>query len=70
MHAPIPEKVKKSYDNYVGLKQLIDSLPKSTTYILRTTEQDNFSDWFTYAEKGLFAFDFQDAHRATAKKSI
>lgn len=67
MHAPIPGKVKKSYDNYIELKLLINSLPKSTSYILRTTEQGNFSDWITYAEKGLFAFDFQDVHRSTTK---
>ena len=67
MNAPIPDKVKKSYDNYIGLRQLVNSLPKSTSFVLTTTEQGNFSEWTSYAEKGLFAFDFQDVHRATAK---
>ena len=67
MNAPIPNKVKKSYDNYIGLRQLINSLPKSTSFVLTTTEQGNFSDWTSYAEKGLFAFDFQDVHRTIVK---
>lgn len=67
MNAPIPDKVKESYDNYIGLRQLFNSLPKSTSFVLTTTEQGNFSDWTSYAEKGLFAFDFQDVHRTTAK---
>ena len=68
MLAPVPEKVKKSYDDYIGLRQLITSLPKSTSFVLTTTEQGDFSDWTSYAEKGLFAFDFQDVHRSIAKK--
>jgi len=67
MNAPIPDKVKNSYDNYIGLRQLVNSLPKTTSFVLTTTEQGNFSDWTSYAEKGLFAFDFQDVHRASAK---
>ena len=67
MLAPVPEKVKQSYDDYMGLKKLITSLPKSTSFILTTIEQGNFSDWTSYAEKGLFAFDFQDVHRSIAK---
>lgn len=67
MHAPIPEKVKTSYENYIELKQFINSFSKSTSFLLTTTEQGNFSDWTSYAEKGLFAFDFQDVHRTIAK---
>ncbi len=67
MNAPIPDKIKKCYDNYIGLKQLINSLPKSTSFILTTTAKGNFSDWTSYAEKGLFAFDFQDVHRSSPK---
>lgn len=67
MLAPIPEKVKKSYDNYIRLKQIISSLPKSTSFVLTTSEQGSFSDWTSYAEKGLFAFDFQDIHRINVK---
>ena len=67
MLAPVPDKVKKSYDTYIGLKQLINSLPKSTSFVLATPEQGDFSGWTSYAEKGLFAFDFQDIHRSIAK---
>jgi hypothetical protein len=67
MLAPIPEAIKMSYDNYVELKQIINSLSKTTSSILTTTEQGDFSHWIAYAEKGLFAFDFQDIHRKIAK---
>jgi hypothetical protein len=67
MLAPIPEKAKESYDTYIGLNSLINSLPKSTSFVLTTTEQGDFSAWTSYAEKGLFAFDFQDLHRSIAK---
>lgn len=67
MFAPIPEKIKESYENYIGLKQVINLLPKSTSFILTTLEKGNFSDWTPYAEKGLFAFDFQDVHRKIVK---
>lgn len=67
MDAPIPSNIKESYENYIGLRHLIKSLQKSTLSILTTAEQGNRSDWISYAEKGLFAFDFQDAHRSTVK---
>ena len=67
MNAPIADKVKLSYDDYIALKHFIDSLPKSTSFLLTTTEKGNFLDWTQYAEKGLFAFDFQDIHRPTPK---
>ena len=67
MLAPIPGKVKKSYNNYIELKEMINSLPKSTSFVLTKAEQGNFSYWTSYAEKGLFAFDFYDVYRSTAK---
>ena len=67
MNAPIPGKIKASYDNYIGLKYFIDSLPKSSSFLLTTAESGNFSDWTHNAEKGLFAYDFHDVHRTTVK---
>jgi hypothetical protein len=67
MHAPIPGIVKKSYDNYIQIKKLINSLPKSTSFVLTTAERCDFSDWASCAEKGLYAFDFRDVHRLIAK---
>lgn len=32
-----------------------------------TAESGNFSDWQFYAQHGLFAFDFQDVHRTSAR---
>jgi hypothetical protein len=67
MFAPIPEATKISYDNYIELKHIVSSLPKRTSFILTTNEKGNFSDWIAYAEKGLFAFSFQDIHRQIVK---
>jgi hypothetical protein len=63
MNAPIPESIKASYENYIKVEEIISSLPKSTSHILTTNQKGNFTDWIAYAEKGLFAFDFQDVHR-------
>ena len=63
MNAPIPDKVMSSLENYEDLKRLIELAPKITSAIVETREQGNFDDWIAYAEKGLFAFDFQDIHR-------
>lgn len=67
MGAPIPEATKRSFNNYNELQEIIYSLPKTTSSILTAVEQGNFSNWIAYAEKGLFAFDFQDVHRIVAK---
>jgi hypothetical protein len=67
MNAPIPEKVKRSFDEYLLIKREISLLPKFSPYQLVTSMAGNFSDWIGYAEKGLFAFDFQDIHRAEKK---
>ena len=68
MNAQIPESVKASYDNYIRLNRWIESLPLFTSAILTTSEAGDFSSWILYAEKGLFAFDFQDIHRLKPKK--
>lgn len=68
MNAPIPDKVKLSFENYENLRQRIKSTPKTTEAMVVTREKGNFGDWIAYADKGFFAFDFQDIHR-TAKKN-
>ena len=65
--APIPYKVKMSFEDYINLKENIALLPIITLSKLVTTEGGNFSSWLSYANKGLFAFDFQDFHRTTFK---
>jgi hypothetical protein len=67
MNAPIPDKVKSSYENYKDLRQRIELTPKITSAIVVTREKGNFRDWTAYADKGLFAFDFQDIHRTDKK---
>jgi hypothetical protein len=66
-NAPIPENVKQSYENYIALHQIISLLPKSSLYTLETLVAGNFSFWISYAEKGLFTFDFQDSSRKIQK---
>lgn len=67
LNAPIPDQVKSSFEIYEVLRQIIEGIPGSTTGIVVTREKGDFSDWITYAEKGLFAFDFQDIHRTVKK---
>lgn len=67
LNAPIPNNVKSSFENYIDLSHRIDSAPKITSAIVETRERGNFSDWVTYAEKGFFAFDFQDVYRSEKK---
>jgi hypothetical protein len=67
MNAPIPDKVKSSFENYKDLRQRIELTPKTTEAIVVTREKGDFSDWTAYADKGFFAFDFQDIHRTDKK---
>ena len=70
MNAPIPDNVKNSYERYLELKSKIDSLSKTTQAIITTKEKGNLKDWIEYADKGLFAFDFQDVHRTKKKNQF
>lgn len=67
LEAPLPDKVKSSFENYQDLRQSIELTPKSTSATLVTRQKGNFSDWLAYANKGFFAFDFQDVHRTNKK---
>lgn len=59
----VPKKFLLSLEKYLKLQQLILDLPKITTAKIYTQEKGNFSDWISYSEKGIFGFDYQDAHR-------
>jgi hypothetical protein len=63
-NAPIPVKLFASYDRFIKIRAVIDSLPKLT--IAETTKEKGYSldTWVKYAEKGLFAFDYYDEHKA------
>jgi hypothetical protein len=67
LNAPIPDQVKSSFEIYEDLRQIIEGIPGSTTAIVVTRDKGDFSDWTAYAEKGLFAFDFQDIYRTVKK---
>lgn len=59
----IPKKAILSQEKYFQLQRLILNLPNITKAITYTNEKGNFCDWISYSEKGLFAFDYLDAHR-------
>lgn len=67
LNAPIPNNVKSSFENYMDLRRRIESSSKITSAIVVTSEKGYFGDWIEYAEKGFFAFDFQDVHRTDKK---
>ncbi|MBO9703589.1 MAG: hypothetical protein J7604_25520 [Sporocytophaga sp.] len=67
LNAPIPNNVKLTFENYMDLGRRIESSPKTTSAIVVTSEKGNFADWIGYAEKGFFAYDFQDVHRSDKK---
>jgi hypothetical protein len=67
MDAPIPDKVKSSFENYLDLRERIELTLKTTSAIVTTREKGDFSEWISYADKGFFAFDFQDVHRTDKK---
>ena len=67
MNAPIPDKVKSSFENYEELRRRIELTTKTTSAIVETREKGDFDDWIAYADKGFFAFDFQDIHRTEKK---
>src|SRR3954467_958443 len=60
-----PACVTQSFEQFLLLDQLLETLPKTTTAIY--AKQDNkaisYSDWKRYAELGFFAYDNQDVHR-------
>ena len=61
----IPDCFKLSYSKYCDLADLINSLPDISDSIIVFTGQGIFTDWINFSKKGLFGFDYQDAHRVT-----
>ncbi|RYE26631.1 MAG: hypothetical protein EOP45_03595 [Sphingobacteriaceae bacterium] len=59
----IPDKALLSFDKYKELDKLIDELPTITEAILCTRIKGDFKEWLSYSAKGLYGYDFQDAHR-------
>ncbi|RZL43978.1 MAG: hypothetical protein EOP00_21960 [Pedobacter sp.] len=59
----IPSQVTSSFEKFIEFKKTVDSLQKITTAEICTKNNGDFSDWISYSEKGLFSFDYQDAHR-------
>lgn len=64
----IPKRVfAGSVEAYNGFVAAIASRAISQA-VLVSKESGRFHDWREYAEHGLFAYDFQDVHRSSAKE--
>jgi hypothetical protein len=66
--AYIPNRVLFSFKKYLGLANLINSLPdigRSTLYI---KSKGWFDDWHLHSRQGIVGYDYQDAHREVAKQ--
>ena len=61
----IPDCVKLSYSKYCDLADLINFLPEVTDSIKVNIGQGILTDWINFSKKGLFGFDYQDAHRVS-----
>ena len=59
----IPTKAISSLEKYIEFQNVIKALPKKTNVKLCAKNDGDFSDWISYSEKGLYSFDYQDAHR-------
>lgn len=60
MDAPIPKKIKTSYAEFFRIKEALDKVTVSTDYVKNTKIKGNFKDWYEYAKKGFYAYDYQD----------
>ncbi len=58
-----PESVTESFEEFLKLDSLMETLPKLTETILRTESEGNYEDWKKYAELGFYAYDNRDVHR-------
>lgn len=65
-----PRCVTQSFDQFLKLDKLIETLPKMTTacFAKLVANSASFADWKHYAELGLFAYDNQDVHKTGADK--
>ena len=52
-----------SYEQYVKLHQFLSQLTKVCSAKIITKESGLIDYWVDWADKGLFAFDYQDVHR-------
>ena len=60
----IPSVVKTCREGYNALYELIAAVPKSTQAELVYKGNGRYDDWLAYSGRGLYGYDYQDAHRA------
>jgi hypothetical protein len=60
----IPSVVKTFRESYNALYELIAALPDSAQAELVYKGNGQYDDWLAYSRRGLYGYDYQDAHRA------
>jgi hypothetical protein len=58
-----PKKAILSFEKYLRLAELINDLPEISSSTLYTKQKGWFHDWHFHSRRGLFAYDWLDAHR-------
>ena len=58
-----PKMVTNSFEVFVELDKLMETLPKLTEAIRKTESEGDYGDWKKYAELGFYSYDNSDVHR-------
>ena len=58
-----PKKVLSSFEQYLELAELINNLPEISSSQLYSKEKGRFDNWHFHSRRGLFGYDYEDAHR-------
>lgn len=64
---PIPRSIWPHRNELIQLAKAIANLPEVTDFDRVFASSGNCMEWFGYACKGLYAFDYYDVHRGTAR---
>jgi len=63
-----PKKVLSSFEQYLELAGSLNNLQETSSSQLYTKEKGWFHDWHFHSRRGLFAYDYWDAHRKQSEK--
>ncbi|MBN9385038.1 MAG: hypothetical protein J0H74_30060 [Chitinophagaceae bacterium] len=58
-----PKKAVSSFEMYLELAELINNLPEISSSQLYSKEKGWFHNWHFHSRRGLFGYDYEDAHR-------
>lgn len=63
-----PKKVLSSFEQYLELAELINNLPEISPSRLYSINKGRFDNWHFHSRRGLFGYDYEDAHRKPHEK--